>query len=97
MHAQKFVYTVSGVALTATQKVRINEEIAAAVARVLLDASPAALNSDYLAEHPICGGSHKRDDLPRPGKTPAPSTKSEDDDGRSCSIQENGADGGDAA
>ncbi len=65
MPTHKFVHTVSGVELTGAQKAQLNGEIAATVTRVLLGMAPAALNSDFLSEHPVCGGSHKREEQVR--------------------------------
>lgn len=62
MPIHKFVHTVSGVELTEAQKGRIYEEIAATVTRVLLGMTPSTLTSNYLAEHPVCGGAHKREE-----------------------------------
>ncbi|HYI64053.1 MAG TPA: hypothetical protein VEW71_04135 [Allosphingosinicella sp.] len=58
MSSQRFVYTVSGIELTDAQKSHISEEIAAAVTRALLGEMPTVLDSGYLSEHPLCGGSH---------------------------------------
>lgn len=52
----KFVYTVSGVELSEAQKLKISEEIAAAVTKAIVGQSPEQLRTDYLTLHQIAGG-----------------------------------------
>jgi hypothetical protein len=56
MADHKFEYTVSGVDLSNDQRSAISREIGAAVARVLLGASPQTLRSDSLNICKIQGG-----------------------------------------
>jgi hypothetical protein len=56
MADHKFVYTVSGVNLSDAQKTAISQEIGAAVARVLVGASPKPVISDCLNICKIHGG-----------------------------------------
>jgi hypothetical protein len=56
MTSEKFVYTVSGVALSAAQKSKISQEIAAVVARVVLGESPAEVRPELLTLHGVAGG-----------------------------------------
>ena len=64
MPEYKFTYKISGIHLTDLQRTRISDEIALAVTRTLLDDSPGTLCMRYEAEHPICGGAHRREDEP---------------------------------
>lgn len=59
MPEHKFVYRVSGMALSDAQKTLIAEEIAVAVARVIATQFPQAAHMSYESPHPVCGGSHR--------------------------------------
>jgi hypothetical protein len=52
----KFVYTVSGVALTDEQKTAISQEIGAAVTRLLIGSAPKPMKSEFLNISKIQGG-----------------------------------------
>jgi hypothetical protein len=56
MADHKFVYTVSGVDLSDAQKTKISQEIAVAVTRALIGASPEELPADHLSLCRINGG-----------------------------------------
>jgi hypothetical protein len=56
MADHKFTYTISGVDLSDEQRATISREIGAAVARVLIGASPKTVRSDFINISKIQGG-----------------------------------------